>query len=343
MASATRVSSTRRQAAASGTTLVELLIAVLIMVIIGGIVVSLFANYINMFLANNDVVVATQRADSVFRLLEEPILHAGLGLNSTNAEKYRENWSDVNYSGPVATLPFPAWWKGNVVPEYPGKTEEMDAVILSGDRGNGYYASIGIVYAVPTGMKIEGVGTPVTAGADHAIILLDHNLPNTMPFETEETDMRSWLTVPGTNKAVPMLVKAYSQTNRTIDVAVPSNRTPELPMHQELYRMKAIMAYVQNNRFEMMDITAGSAHHGANATHVTTIDGVRGVRFKLSEDRKYIEVRLLVMGDSRDAKHAQTLWTHLRGRWSELTEADAGTYFEEFVIKWRVRDLGERS
>ena len=336
--------------AARGVTLVELLIVIPILVIIGGIVVSLFASYIDMFIASNDMVAAGQRADSVFRLLEEPILHAGLGLNSTNAENYRKNWkSDGIYGASEATLPFPARWEGHVVPEYAGKAREMDAVILSGDRGGGYYDGIGIAYAVRTGLKISENVTDIATGTEFEIPLIsqDYDLSDKIPILNTSTDLRSWLTVPGTDTALPMLVTGIAvdtAEEKTLKAKIMGAVPPSfsLPMHQDLYRMKAVMAYAHGDQFQMMEITDSKIHHGPGSVYITTIDGVRGIRFKLSEDRKYIEVRVLVRGDSLDAKHAQTLWSRLRERWEELTPADAGIYFDEFVIKWRVRNLGER-
>ncbi len=111
--------------------------------------------------------------------------------------------------------------------------------------------------------------------------------------------------------------------------------------------MKAVMAYVENDQFHLVEITdVDKATDEPKTVSIATVDGVRSIRFKISNDpgsmRKFIEVRLLVMGDSHDANHAQTMWTRLHERWDELTGTDAGTYFEEFVSKWRVRNLGER-
>lgn len=354
MASEMQASSNKRSISARrAATLVELLIAIPIVVIVGIIVTSLFLNYINMFVANNDLVIATQRADSVFRLLEEPVLHAGLGLDSSNAENYRKNWkSEGSYTTSEPTLPFPARWEGAVVPAYAGKTAEMDAVVLFGPKGDGYYESIGIVYAIPTGLKVsDDVRNIGNSNREFEIsfIPLGYELSDKIPVLDISADLRSWFTMPGTmNTAVPMLAKEIvpgTGTEIKLKMEILGKIPPSfvIPMHQELFRLKAVKAYVEDDRFELMDITGADANYGSGATRVTTIDGVRGARFKLSEDRKYIEVRLLVMGDSHEAAHAQERWSYLQGRWDEVKPEDSGTFFEEFVIKWRVRDLSERS
>lgn len=312
----------------NGFTLVELLVAMPLMLIAGGVVVYLMYNYVNLFFMNNDTVVASQRAEMVFRLLDEPVHHAGLGINTGSESIYKKAWGDQIFPN----APFPAVWG--------------DSIVLSGDEVSETYNSIGILYAVPTGLKVSNKIDSFTKGNDFTVDLIEHNIPASVGKTGDAKDLRSWMTIPGTNRSVPMFIKAYDVTNKQLTAEIrgdiPNNF--EIPMNQELYRMKALMAYVvpsKNGRYEfrVVDITDSPAHYDSDADYVTIIDNIRAARFRLSPDRKFLELRVLGMGDTVGAKHSQVVAPALRSRWSELTDDDAKYYLEEFEIKWRVRDL----
>ncbi len=310
-----------------GMSLVELLISMSILVIIGIIVVSLFVNYLNLFIANNDVVAAGQRADTVFRLLHEPVLHAGIGIDTSSPDKYAAAWGNKTYPD----VPEPAGWG--------------DAIVLSGDEVEEIYSEIGVLYAVPTGLKISQVPDPGFHFDNFDFPLIDHQLPANLSGITGQSatppnpeDMRSWLVFPATDTEIsqPMLIKSYDHTGKKLTVSPVPQYTYR---NQEFFRMKAVKAYLSGTTFHLIEVTDGTDHEGSS---IAVVDGIRAIRYKLSADRKYLDVRVLAMGDSVGAKHTQTPDPGLRARWEELGTQDAGQYFQEFSTKWRVRNLAQR-
>ena len=332
----------------SGMTLIELIIVIPILLIVGIIIAALFYNYVNMFIAHNDMVAAAQRADSVLRLLEAPVLHAGLGVNTATSDDYRRAWNENNERDHIENSPPPAYWD--------------DAVRITFD-GNGTEAAIrdggneaGIVYSVSTRIKLQD-GAEIADNNATTLRLISGDLPaldfpNDASIADRAGNMQSWVSVPGTDTAVPMLVErdGYKPGDATLAVRVLGKRPGSdarlwLPMFQDIYRMKAVWAYVDQttHTFNLVEFASDGSEPPATVADRITVERIRAIRFKLSDDRKYMEVRVLAMGDTVGAVHSQSLAPSLRARWSELTDDDARHHLEEFSVKWRVRNLGEQN
>ena len=327
-----------------GMTLVELIIVIPILLIVGLIVTALLYNYVNMFIAHNDMVAAAQRADTVLRLLEGPVLHAGLGVNTTTSDDYRRAWNKDNEEGDIENSPPPAYWDDAVRITFGGDGSEA-AIRDGGDQA-------GIVYSVSTRIKLRD-GAEIADDSAETLHLISGDLP-ALDFPNDANraeNMRSWVSVPGTDTAVPMLVEpdGYKLADATLAVRVPgklpgSDARLWLPTFQDVYRMKAAWAYVDpdTHTFNLVEIASDRTEPPVTVAERITVERIRAIRFKLSEDRKFMEVRVLAMGDSEGAVHSQTLAPSLRARWSELTDDDARHHLEEFSVKWRVRNLGQQ-
>lgn len=307
-----------RRSAACGMTLVELLVSTSIFMIVIAVVGILLQNYTVMFHTNNDAVVAASRAEAVIRLLENPVHHIGLGVQTCKSDDYTGEWG--------SPAPIVAGWR--------------DALLISEDN------KIGILHAIPTGVKIasevrvENTGEHVVPllGSDASIFVKTNN----------RSDLRSWITIPGTDTAAPMHVYRDASPG-SVNVRTSRGTAFTLPLHQEIFHVKGVWAFVDDEmNFRMIEIADQSENElygPGNVSHpnanVVTVEKIRGARFSLSDNRKHLEVRVLAMGDSKNLFRARPIPPYLASRW-DLTEDDTKHYLEEFCVKWRVRNLGER-
>ena len=305
-----------RRAAGRGMTLVELIVASMISLVIGGVVLTLLAGYISLTIANHDAMTAASRAETVFLVLDRPLHHAGLGLPTATEGNYSGAWGN---DGPLVK----DW--GN---------DCRDAIFVTPDNDE-----IGVVYAVPSGLFVE-------SGPDQTgrLTLLGHNLPAEIAPQGAG-NLDSWVVAPGTENPFPMEVTA-NETNgtQTLTVRVPGVSGHVLRPHQELHLLKGFRAFIDDDRnFRMAEITNQTNWSELTGPGVT-VEGIRAVRFFLSDDRKTLEIRVLAMGDSSDTKRSGAMLARLRNRWPELGSdpTDGGRYFEEFTTRWRIRNMEER-
>lgn len=296
-------------------TLVELIIAGLISVIVGGIIASLLFAFIRMYTANNDVMAAAFRADTVIRVLDYPVLHAGLGLPTANEEDYYASWGN---DGPLVKD-----WGNNW----------RDAIYITEDQ-----REIGIVYAVPTGLKVESGLAP-----DGRLTLLKHNLPSDM-VPKGPANLDSWIAAPGIVPAAPMEVIANDTNGQnTMTVKAWGSDTHTLYPNQELYRLKAFRAFVDADyNFRMVDITDQKKWKDITGSGIT-IEKIRAVRFSMN-NRRILKVSVLAMGDATESGRTDSILPSLRERWPELgSDPNDGLYYlQEFSVDWRVRNIEER-
>lgn len=320
-----------------GFTLTELLVAIPIIIIVGLVAVTLMYNYTMLFIANKDKVAAARRAQEAILIVENTMKHAGLGFPSAGETSYKTAW---NRSG-SATVPWPATWG--------------DVIVLSGDEiGDKGRESreIGFVYAASTRGKLKAP-TAISDGNFNIELLdvpgLDFALPTGVT--NREADMRFWYTAPASLGDFPFVATDYDATNRRLTAHVPGAfaGSPTLPVHQDVYKLKAAWVYVdEGHNLRFLDLTdherSADVQIASKAGPASmSVEGIRAVRFYLTEDRKHIEFCVLAMGDSRDAPHARSIVGRLRDQWDELTDDDEGLYMEEFTAKWRLRNLEERS
>ena len=317
-----------------GVTLVELLIVIPIIVIVGAVVITMLYNYMMMYYANNDAAVASNRANLVLSLLDSPVHHVGLGVTTAASDDYYNAWGTDG--------PFIKDWD-----------EDWENALYIEEDTNGYPNRMGVVYALPLGMKAS---TAVSGQATGLVIpLLNHDLPDIPLWSNSPTpdrsDKRYWISTPGTDLVVPMFVQLYSPTGTppTLRVDIPGSMPADfaIPIHQDLYQMKAAWAWADASanpegfndyRFHLQQIYTDTL----TGDHIE-IEGIRAVRFIPSDNRRYLEVRVLAMGDTKGMPYAKSGAARLKDRWPELDLADDSQYYlEEFSVKWRLRDLGSR-
>lgn len=307
---------TSPRSAAEGVTLVELIVAGALTLVIGGVVLTLLAGYINLSIVNHDIMTAASRAGMVFLVLERPLHHAGLGLPTSSSADYAGAWGG---DGPLVK----DW-----------DNDWHDAVYIAADN-----REIGAVYAVPAGLFVD-------SGPDDGgrLTLLSQNLPaDIVPGGAANLD--SWIVAPGTASAYPMEVTAnQTGADGTLMIRVPGASGYTLYPHQELHRLKAFRAFVDDSHnFRMVEVTDQSGWNDLEGGGVA-IEGIRAVRFLQSADRKTLEIRVLAMGDSKGLGSYETLAAQFRSRWPELGDdpADGSRYVEEFITRLRIRNMEER-
>lgn len=297
-------------------TLAETLLAVIIFGIVLIVLTNVFADFVNLYIFDDEQVLARQRGTDAIKLLEIPVLHMGLGIpsNVTNrATIFQDTFSS-------SSAPFKNWGA---------------PINISGTKRD----NLRILYALESGIFQLDEDKDAFYSSSQAGLKLTGRLDANKVVQNKPSSTHSWVTFPG--QSLPAYVKSgLSTSTPQIEAYRNSIQGTEynerLRAFSEVLYIRAIRAWVDSNHvFHVMDVKESEA---PGTGEDMTIPGVLRVQFYT--DSRILSVDLLTRGNTRDAMRVGILKSsrpNLISRWS-LTDAEMEYLLDEVSMQWRIRN-----